>query len=187
MITDEDRIFKKSSIAHCLIFPTAEPDIIIPAKCLILDIDLRGEIPLYVVRIIKFYDQFIFLKRWLDGTTLRQYGYASSGVKKISIPKDAKYRSDVDNYFSNPENNIKILIESPFMSKTKDQMIVKFGEISEYLVMRQLRYLREMTTRKFYKGKFKSYTYKVFKDRMRRAYIDNFTGDPEFEKRFEEL
>ena len=64
----KSEILDKRSICHALISSTRNPEIIIPVKAVIDDVFFDENIPTYILRIIKVYDNIHFLKEFLYNT-----------------------------------------------------------------------------------------------------------------------
>ena len=58
----ETDLFEKNSIAHCFLFSSTNPNVLIPVKVFIKDIKFYESNPKYLVKIVKFYDTVHFLK-----------------------------------------------------------------------------------------------------------------------------
>ena len=70
------KLIDKGSVAHALISSVHEPNILMPVKVTIKDIKFDEYNPLYLVKIVKFYDNINFLKKYFIGnyTTLEKDG-----------------------------------------------------------------------------------------------------------------
>lgn len=177
-------MFVKGDTVYCLIASNNLPNLLIPAKCKIIDIEYNDEVnPLYVVQVLKFYDNFSFIKEYFIG---KSFKYARRSTKTDTVVKDRscpnKLRSyqniskleDIYNILSGigdfavdtGDNGIQkntfetkerhyLAVEALFTYKTKSEMMKVFDEINEFYIFQIFRELRTFVTRKSYRGKFK--------------------------------
>jgi hypothetical protein len=167
-------LLNKKSICHALIASTSSPDILIPVKGVIEDIHFNDQIPFYDIRIIKFYDNIEFLRKNLqDKSFLLKYKGKSKAIK---IPKSIKTASELENWFSDT-SSYRFCIESTFVVRSKNEMVELFNKIQEYVIVQNLRAIRNSTIRPLYEGPFKISSKIEFNERFRRMYGDKFDKD----------
>ena len=65
------RIFDKGQIVYCLLASHTNPNILLPIKGIIMDSKWDPVNPLYQIRIIKFYDNMKFLKKYFIDMNFR--------------------------------------------------------------------------------------------------------------------
>ena len=167
-------LLNKKSICHALIASTSSPDIFIPVKGVIEDIHFNDQIPYYDIKIIKFYDNIEFLRKNLhDKPFLLKYKGKS---KALIIPKTIKTASDLERWFSDT-SSYRFCVESTFVVRTKNEMSDLFNKIQEYVIVQNLRAIRNSSIRSLYEGPFKISSKIEFNERFRRMYGDKFAED----------
>lgn len=174
----KDKLLDKKSICHALLYSTENPQILIPIKGVIEDIHFEEDIPHYTIKLIKFYDGINFLKEHLyDKAFLLKH---KGKPRPLLIPKKIKNTSELENWF-NDESTYRFSIESSFVVKTKAEMMDLFNKIQEYVIIKHLRLIRDVTIRQSYDGPFKISSKVEFIERLRRMYGDKFNLN-EFER-----
>lgn len=181
MITTE--LLNKKSICHALIASTNSPEILIPVKGVIEDIHFNDQIPYYDIKIIKFYDNIDFLKRNLyDRPFLLKYKGKS---KALSLSNKIKTASELENWFSS-ESTYRFCVESTFVVRTKNEMMDLFNKIQEYLIIQNLRAIRNSVMRPLYDGHFRINSKVEFNERLKRMFGDRF-NDEEMSRLFDSI
>jgi hypothetical protein len=167
-------LLNKKSICHALIASTSAPEIFIPVKGVIEDIHFNDSIPYYDIRIIKFYDNIEFLRKSLNEKPFLLRYKAKS--KSINIPKGIKTAGDLENWFSE-KSTYRFCVESTFVVRTKNEMADLFNKIQEYIIVQNLRAIRNTSIRSLYEGNFKIASKVEFNERFRRMFGDRFNED----------
>lgn len=163
-------LLDKKSICHALLYSSNNPEIIIPIKGIIEDIHFDQDIPYYSIKLIKFYDNIVFLKdHFIDHPFLLKY---KSKPNRFHIPK-VKTVAELEIWFSD-ECTHRFCVESTMVVRTKLEMAELFNKIQEYLYIKNLRNMREIGSRGLYEGPFKIPSKIEFKERLRRMWGDKF-------------
>lgn len=166
----KSQILDKKSICHALLSSTSNPEIFIPVKAVIEDVFFEENIPVYNLRIIKFYDNIHFLKEFFyDTPYLTNYKGKS---KPLKIPKIST-TAELETWFSE-KSTYRFCIESNFVVKTKIEMLDLFHRIQEYIIYKELRSIRRTIMRSAYEGTLKLNSKIEFEDRIKRAFGDKF-------------
>lgn len=166
----KDNLLDKKSICHALIYSPSAPDVIIPIKGLIEDIHFEEDIPIYSIKLIKFYDSINFLKEnFYDKPFLLKY---KNKPKVFFLPKK-KSVAELENWMID-EFSHRFCVESSFVVKTKLEMIDLFNKIEEYIIVKNFRAIRESSLRGLYQGPIKIQSKKEFGERFKRMYGDKF-------------
>jgi hypothetical protein len=165
-------LLNKKSICHALISSTSTPEILIPIKAVIEDIHFSDDIPHYDLKIIKFYDGIDFLKKNMLNKPFI-LGYKKKG-KPVIFSTKIKTASELERWFSD-ESTYRFCVESTFVVKTKVEMSDLFNKIQEYLIIQNLRAIRNTTLRPFYEGPLRMDSKIEFEQRLKRAFGDKLS------------
>ena len=166
-------ILDKKSICHALISSTSSPEILIPIKAVIDDVFFEENIPVYQLKVIKFYDNIHFLKEHLYNCPyLTNYKGKS---KPLKLPK-INTTAELENWFSD-RSSYRFYVESNFVVKTKIEMLDLFHRIQEYIIYKELRSIKRSIMRSAYDGPLKINSRIEFNERIKRAFGDKFDND----------
>jgi hypothetical protein len=169
----KDKLIDKRSICHSLLYSTSYPEILIPIKGVVEDIHFEEDIPHYSIKLIKFYDNIHFLKEhFIDKPFLLKH---KSKPKSFQIPK-FKTVVELENWFIE-ECTHRFCVESPFVVRTKIEMVDLFNKIEDYLIIKKFRSIRESTIRPLYEGDLKISSKIEFTERLRRMYGDKMNSE----------
>jgi hypothetical protein len=168
----KSQILDKKSICHALLSSTSSPEIFIPVKAVIEDVFFEENIPVYNLRVIKFYDNIHFLKEFLYETPyLTNYKGKS---KPLKLPKIST-TAELETWFSE-KTTYRFCVESNFVVKTKIEMLDLFHRIQEYIIYKELRSIRRTIMRSAYEGDLKLHSKVEFSERIKRAFGDKFSN-----------
>jgi hypothetical protein len=166
MITSN--ILDKRSICHGFISSTSKPDVLIPFKGVIEDIQFHENFPRYSIKIIKFYDNIYFLKEFLgDGFYQQKF---EGKPKPITIPNTVKTVPDLESWIILS----RFVVESNFVVKTKNEMIEIFTKLQEYLIAKAYREIQQFSVRSLLESPLKMESKVELKARIKRMYGDKF-------------
>lgn len=166
MITSN--ILDKKSICHGFISSTSKPDVLIPFKGIIEDIQFHENFPRYSIRIIKFYDNIYFLKEFLmDGFYQQKF---EGKPKSITIPSAIKTVPDLESWIV----SCRFIVESNFVVKTKNEMVEIFTKLQEYLIAKAYREIQQFSVRSLLESPLKLESKVELKARIKRMYGDKF-------------
>lgn len=170
----KSELINKKSICHALIYSTQNPEILIPIKGIVEDIHFREDIPIYVIKLLKFYDNIYFLKENLYNRPFQLKIEAKP--KPFIIPKEIKTVVELENWFIDVCQH-RFVIESNFVVKTKNELVDIFSKIQEYLIIKNLRVARDSSMRPLFENPLKISTKIEFEQRIKRMYGDKFDNE----------
>ncbi len=168
------RIFSKGEQCHALLSSFNHPNILIPIKCLIKETKWDPINPLYKIKILKFYDQINFLKKYFfDMNFCNTY---DGLARKISLKSEIiKNVNDLEKRLNQEdESRFYLIIDSIMATKTKADLQILFNNIQYFLIVRKIAELQELSTRGFYKGLFRLDSELEFKKRFHKYIGDKF-------------
>lgn len=65
----KQRLFVKGETIHALISSYSHPNVLIPVKAIVKDVKYDEINPVYLIKVEKFYDNILFLKKYLFDMT----------------------------------------------------------------------------------------------------------------------
>lgn len=148
------RLFSKGEYIHALISNTTYPNIVFPVRAIIYDTQFDEKMPRYQIRIVKFYDDINFLKRYFIDTNFEK-GF-KGGMTKFRFKRSQfKTKTELaDHIEANPETYL-ITVDSVMCTKTYNQVMDIYLSIQDFLIEKQIREVYEMATRQVYsKGQY---------------------------------
>jgi hypothetical protein len=126
------RIFNKGDQIHCFLTSYTHPKFFLPVKAVIKDAQWDPVNPKYLVKILKFYDSYIFLKK-----TLFEMNFSNSFEKRaqpLPIKKeDYKRNIELESVFSSEDPRFFIVVDSILAVKTYNNLLDLFNEIQFFL------------------------------------------------------
>jgi hypothetical protein len=178
------RLFSKGEYIHALISNTTYPNIVIPVRAIIYDVQFDEKMPRYQIRIVKFYDDINFLKRYFFDTNFEKS--FKGGMTKFRFKRDQfKSRDELAEHLNkNPETYL-ITVDSVMCTKTLNQVMDLYLSIQDFLVEKHLRELYELTTRQVYnKGQYYYESKGVFTAHLKK-FLDE--RQPDVKKYYDKL
>tara|TARA_Y100000385_G_C12935389_1_gene568644 strand:+ start:437 stop:991 length:555 start_codon:yes stop_codon:yes gene_type:complete len=180
------KLIDKGSIAHSLISSISEPNVFIPVKVVIKDIKFDEYNPLYLVKIIKFYDSIYFLK-----SHFMNHKFSNGFDKKARpfwIKDDLRNTNQLQNHLEKEDSRFFVVVDSIHTFRYKNDMTDMFNKLQDFLIYRNIQELQELTTRNSYSGQLKFSSKTEFFVRLKRMINDKIvdlklTWD-EFTRRF---
>lgn len=164
-------LIKKGNIGHALLSSTATPNIFIPAKVIIQDVKFDESNPQYLVKVIMFYDTTYFVKTNFMNMAFKTKFDRQS--RSLDFPSDFKptkpeeivnHMGDASKYF--------IVVDSVCIMKYKQDMLVMYNKIQDYIIEREINMLKDSCMRPAYTGKFKIGFKVEFFNRLKRMFVD---------------
>jgi len=166
MITSD--ILNKRSICHGFISSTVKPDVLIPFKGIIEDVKFDENIPKYLVKIIKFYDNIYFLKEFL-GQGLYQQRFEGK-PKAINIPSKIKTTTELESWIVDS----RFCVDSNFVVRNKVEMVEIFTKLQEYLLAKSFREIQHFSVRPLLESPLRIESKFELKQRIKRMLGDKF-------------
>jgi hypothetical protein len=168
------QILDKKSVCHALLTSSSDPETMIPIKGIIEDVFFEEDIPIYKIRIVKFYDNINFLKTAFIGKPfLTNY---RGKPKPLTLPKEIKTLAEMENWLSE-NSKYRFCIESNLVVRTKIEMLELYNKIQEYLILQKLRSIKKIVLRTPYEGPLRLNSSEEFNNRVRRAFADLFDSE----------
>ena len=180
------KLIGKGSIAHALISPINDPNKFIPVKIVIKDVRFDEYNPLYLVKVIKFYDSIYFLKKYfMNNKFSNEIG---KKARTFWISDDIKTTEQLQNYLEKEGARFYLVVDSIHTTRYKNDMTDMFNKIQDFLIDRNIQELQELSTRNSYSGYLKFSSKVEFFIRLKKMISDKIvdikmTWD-EFIKRF---
>ena len=164
------KLIDKGSVAHALLSSVHEPNVLIPVKVTIKDIKFDEYNPMYLVKIVKFYDNINVLKKYFIGNS-----FANNFQKKprpFWIPKDINTVQKLENYLEKEDSRFYVVVDSIHTTRYKNDMNDMFNKMQDFLIYRNISELSELTTRNAYSGSLKISSKAEFFIRLKRMISD---------------
>jgi len=167
------RLFVKGEKIFALLSSNSHPNILIPVKAVVKDVRYDEVNPKYLLKVINFYDNILFLKKFLF-----QMSFSNSFDKRArNIPIDSnkiKNKEDLLELLTESENESKyyFVVDSIMTKKYRGELFELFNKIQDHLIEKKFRECRDYMTRIKYTG-----TYKLTGDAEFETRLKNFVGD----------
>jgi len=169
------RIFKKGDYIYGLLSSRSKPESLIPVRGVIMDTKWDPVNPKYKIKILKFYDNILYLKKYFFGTNFnRTFKRSSIGplpLKKEDYPtvvslENRLHSSDAERFY--------VVIDSIMCVKTLQELRVLYDDIHFYLISKRLKEIKEISIRSFYRGVFSLSSIHEFNMKMKVGWKDHF-------------
>lgn len=143
------RLFPKGEYCHALISSRTHPNVLIQVRALIYDVHMDEYNPQYSIKIVKFYDDLNFLKRYFIGFKFQKDFKNKDHYFKYKREL-IKTREDLEHKIT--ESNILITADSVMCTKTLTESTNLFKNIQSFLIEKSIRDIYDMSTRIPYKN-----------------------------------
>jgi|TARA_R110000822_G_scaffold146353_4_gene285457 hypothetical protein len=168
------RIFNKGQIVYCLLASHTNPNILLPVKGTILDSKWDPVNPLYQIRVIKLYDNMKFLKQHFFDMNFRHV-FENRARKMILKADDFKTTRALEDRLNDKDRErFYVVIESVMCTKTKVGLSELFEKVQFYMISKNLKEIRDISTRAFFKGPLSLDSVKEFDTRYKISWSDKF-------------
>ena len=178
------RMFTKGEYIHALISSTSQANILFPVRCLIYDVKFDEHIPQYRIKIIKFYDDITFLKRYMFD--MKFYKNFEGQANKFKFSRqNYKTREQLQHKIDEGGKTYHVVVDSIMCTKSYNQILELYHNIQNFLIEKTFKDLYEMTNRSSYsQGQYYYKSKGVFA-----AHLKKFLGDrmPDDTKYFDKL
>ena len=166
------RLFSKGEYIHALISNTSFTNVLFPVRAIIYDVKFDEKMPKYQIRIVRFYDDLSFLKRYFFDTNFEK-NFNGANTKFRFKRSQFSTKNELQEHLEANAETYLITVDSVMCTKTLNQVMDLYNSIQDFLVEKNLRELYERSTRQVYKdGKYYYETRGVFE-----AHIKKFLGD----------
>jgi len=168
------RIFNKGQTVYCLLASHTNPNILLPVKGTILDSKWDPVNPLYQIRIIKLYDNMKFLKKHFFDMNFRHM-FENRARKMILKAEDFKTTRALESRLNDKDRErFYVVIESVMCTKTKVGLSELFEKVQFYMISKNLKEIRDISSRPFFKGPLSLDSVKEFDARYKISWSDKF-------------
>lgn len=171
----QHRVFNKSDYVYCLLSSHNKPNVLIPVKGIIMDTKWDPVNPKYQIRIVKFYDNMKYLKKYFFDMSFHK-SFEKRGtplaLKKDNYPNVVsleKRLNDTD------RNRFFVIVDSLMCTKTKVKLKDLFGKVQFYLISKNLKETREFMSRPFFESPLSVDSTFEFDKRFKTGWYDKFT------------
>ena len=168
------RIFNKGQNVYCLLASHTHPNILLPIKGKILDSKWDPVNPLYQIRILKFYDNMRFLKQHFFDMNFRHV-FENRARKMILKANDYKTATALEKRLNEKDRErFYVVVESVMCTKTKVGLSELFEKVQLYMISKNLKEVREISARPFFKGPLSLDSVREFDARFKKGFSDKF-------------
>jgi hypothetical protein len=168
------RIFNKGQYVYCLLSSYTKPNVLIPVKGIIIDTAWDPVNPLYKIKIIKLYDNIKFLKTYFFDMNFK-YEFDNRARKMPIKREDFKTTQALEKRLNESDyERFYVIVESVMCTKTKVNLQKLFERVQFYIISKNLKEIREISTRPFFKGSLSLDSTKEFDIRFKRGWADKF-------------
>lgn len=166
------KLYSKGEYIHALISNSRYTNIVFPVRAIIHDIEFDDKMPRYQIRIIKFYDDLDFLKRYMFDMKFDK-GF-DVGYTKFNFSREKyKTRKELQDHIDSKWESYLIVVDSVMCVRTHDEVFKLYNNIQDFIVEKSIRELFEVTNRSTYStGKYFYKSRGVFE-----AFLKKFLGD----------
>lgn len=168
------RIFTKGQPVYCLLSSFTKPNVLIPVKGLIIDTVWDPVNPLYKIKVLKIYDNMKFLKtNFFDMNFKHSF---DDRAKRMPIKKeDFKTVKQLEDRFNQADHErFYVIAESVMCTKTRIDLQELFERVQFYIISKNLKEIREISARPFFKGHLSLDSTMEFDIRFKRGWSDKF-------------
>lgn len=163
----ETDLFEKNSIAHCFLFSSTNPNVLIPVKVFIKDIKFYESNPKYLVKIVKFYDTVHFLKDAMFNRPFQTKFDTRSRILNFSRTNFKSTESIIEYMYEDVDSKYYFVVESINMVKYKKELTDLFNKLQDFFIIRSIKDWRSQSTRSLYAGKFNMSSKTEFHNRLK--------------------
>ena len=174
------KLFSKGESIHALISNSRYGNIVFPVRAVIHDVEFDDKMPRYQIRIIKFYDDLDFLKRYMFDQKFDK-GF-SGGYTKFNLSRsNYKTRDDFQKHINSKWESYLMVVDSVMCLRTHQEILELYNNIQDFIIERSMRELYEVTNRSSYsKGKYFYKSKGVFEAHLKKFLGDMVPDDPKY-------
>ena len=174
------RLFSKGEYIHALISNTKHSNIVFPVRALIYDVKFDDVMPKYQIKIVKFYDDLNFLKRYLfDLKFIKNF---EGGQTRFRLNRQKyKTREQFQKHIDANEETYFVVVDSVMCTKSYNQISELYNNIQDFLIEKSIKDLYEMANRSSYsKGNYYYKSKGVFEAHLKKFLGDRIPDDPKY-------
>lgn len=174
------RLFSKGEYIHALISNTKHSNIVFPVRALIYDVKFDDVMPKYQIKIVKFYDDLNFLKRYLfDLKFIKNF---EGGQTRFRLNRQKyKTREQFQKHIDANEETYFVVVDSVMCTKSYNQISELYNNIQDFLIEKSIKDLYEMANRSSYsKGNYYYKSKGIFEAHLKKFLGDRVPSDPKY-------
>ena len=157
---------------YALLSSHTHPNILIPVKAIVKDVKYDEINPEYFIKITKFYDNILFLKKYLLNMNFSNKFNKRARNFPLDSSKFTNKQELLESISGKNESTYYLIVDSIMTKKWKGEMVELFNKVSDHLIQKRFQENREMMTRIFYSGK-----YRMSGEAEYNARLSKFIGD----------
>lgn len=170
------RLFTKGEYIHALVSNSTHSNIVFPVRALIYDVKFDEHIPQYQIKIVKFYDDISYLKRYFFDMVFTKDFNGSISRFKFSRQK-YKTREQLQKHIDAGDETYFVVVDSVMCTKSYNQIKELYFNIQDFLIEKSIRDLYEMMTRSSYsKGNYYYKSKGIFEAHLKK-FLDHRVPD----------
>ncbi|WP_296864362.1 hypothetical protein [uncultured Methanobrevibacter sp.] len=137
---------------YCILTTHSNPNIIIPIKAKITDVQWDAVNPLYKIRVTKFFENLQYLEENFINSGYRT-SFESAKIKR-PVMSTVVYKT-VEEFTAIINKDNEFVVDGTLCVRTQEQLSELFETIEFYIISTYLRDLKSHVTRSFLDGPFK--------------------------------
>ena len=146
------RLFPKGEYCHALIASKANPNILFQVRGLIYDVHMDPYNPQYLIKIVRFYDDLNFIKRYFIGERF-QRNFKGKDFHFKMKRSQFQTREQFEEYIN--KEKYMLVADSVKCTKTLGDSTKLYNTIQSFLIEKSLRDIYDASTRVQYRtGKY---------------------------------
>ena len=176
------RYFHKGEKIYCLLTSHTQPNTFIPVTAIVQDMQWDEINPIYQVKIIRFFDNIFYLKKYLP---LMRFANKFKQKPFYWTIKEEEFKTQealLKRIHGTNEKSFYVIVDSVLCTKYEKQMRDLFAKLIFFLVGRDMQNIKENCTRSFYKGDFKFDSFPEFETRFENIFSDKFESKEALKK-----
>lgn len=155
---------------YCILSTHSNPNVLIPVKAKVTDVQWNAVNPLYKIRVTKFFESLQFLEETFLNMGFRN-SFESPKIKRPVL--STKVYRTVEEFTAIINKDNEFVVDGTMCVQKLEELEELFESIEFYIISTYLKDLKTHTTRSFLKGPFKL-TKKEFDDKFKSVMTDNF-------------
>lgn len=168
------KTFKKGTIIYCFLSSYTMPNVLIPVKGVIIEVKWDRVNPQYRIKILKFYDTLKFLKTYFFDMKFK-YKWDDRPRHMIIDKNEFKNLKQLNSWFSaNIDERFYVIVESIMCTKTLLDLQKLFEKLQFYIISKNLKEIKEISTRSFLTGPLALDSVHEFDVRFKKGWSDKF-------------
>jgi hypothetical protein len=170
----QHKLFAKGEYCHALISTASNPNILFPVRGIIYDVKMDEYNPQYQLKIVKFYDDINFLKRYFFWGKFQKNFKGKDAWFKFKR-SDFTTCDQFETHISSDENwqRYTVVVDSMMCVRSEADVIDLFNTVQSFLIEKSIKDIFEMSTRTFYrKGQYHFDTKEDFQMALKRFLKD---------------